>query len=87
MQYFLINLLIFTEMKKEKDLRSKLHSDVLKLVLYYFVSCSYKPLIQRIWSINYILTKEIDSNNFSSVCIYIRVCLIILCHTINYKAY
>lgn len=34
----LLNVILFTEMKKEKDLRSKLHSDALKLVYDYYYS-------------------------------------------------
>jgi len=30
--------MLFTEMKKEKDLRSKLHSDALKLAYDYYYS-------------------------------------------------
>lgn len=58
MQY--LNVLIFTEMKKEKDLRSKLHSDALKLVLYYFVSYSYKQLPN---SKNLVYKLHINQNN------------------------
>jgi len=47
-------------MKKEKDLRSKLHSDALKLVLYYFVSYSYKQLPN---SKNLVYKLHINQNN------------------------